>query len=93
MSGNYGQTMGYPGTFTSMQNGSGIPIAHNTYNAQAYFPENHLNNSPNTATTSGNYMRRDHTKLTRPVPQMDLPESKEFRGIYLIIVDCFLNFI
>lgn len=76
MPGAYGQNMGYPANFAPMQNGA------NTYNAQAYFPENNTNNSPNgnhTATTSGNYMRRDNTKLTRPVPQMDLPESKEFK--------------
>jgi hypothetical protein len=53
-----------------------MPMIPNTYNAQPYFTENPTNSPPNTATTSGNMFR--NTKLTRPVPQMDASESKEF---------------
>jgi hypothetical protein len=75
MTGAYMQNMPnmmYPANFNNMQN---------TYNAQAYFPDtsNNTNTSPN-----GNNARKDTAKLTRPVPSMDVPESKEFKGNFTL---------
>jgi len=51
------------------------PTIPTTYNAHPYLD----NNSPTTATTSGVYPRKENAKLTRPVPNLDPSESKEFK--------------
>lgn len=72
-----------PMGFPMMTNGSNMPMIHNTYNAQPYFQDNNglsPNTSMNSASTSGNFFRRENPKLNRPVPSMDSMESREFRG-------------
>jgi len=65
--------------YQNVYNGTAVPILPNTYNAHPYFAENSTSPNNQTATTSGNNLRKENPIVARPVPPMDSAESKEFR--------------